>query len=85
MRNDTDTLDAVLAGFYGHECTGVWSSANWLAYQAGVALRGGKRPTKAHMSRGYAVKVETAAGEQLAKFFGNKLECVELQLIQAKG
>ena len=85
MRNDADTLDAVLAGFYGHECTGMRSSANWLAYQAGVALRGGKRPTKAHMSRGYTVKIETADGEQLAKFFGDNLERVELQLIQAKG
>ena len=53
----------------------LWSSTNWMLYEAGRLWRGGGRsdPIAARKSRGYTVKVRTAANDFLISFVGDDL------------
>jgi len=53
----------------------IWSSTNWLMWDAGRAWVTGCRsePVMARKSRGYAVRVDTYANEWVIKFTGDAL------------
>ena len=53
----------------------LWSSTNWMLYEAGRLWRGGGRsdPIAARKSRGYTVRVQTAANDFLISFVGDDL------------
>jgi hypothetical protein len=53
----------------------LWSSTNWMLYEAGRLWRNGGRsdPVTARKSRGYAVHVQTAANDFIIAFVGDDL------------
>jgi len=53
----------------------IWSSTNWLLFEAGNLWRIGGRsaPVMARKFRGYTVKVRTAANDFLISFVGDDL------------
>lgn len=80
MKNDKIILASVLAGYTGEPETGMWSSPCWMAHRAGAELnkRGMTKPTKAAMSRGYSVRLETAASDLIVRFSGDDLAVVDI-------
>lgn len=53
----------------------LWSSTNWLLYEAGRLWRGGGRsdPIAARKSRGYTVHVQTHDNDFIVRFVGDAL------------
>ena len=53
----------------------IWSSSCWMLFEAGLlwANRGASAPVAARKSRGYSVRVQTAANEFLISFVGDDL------------
>jgi hypothetical protein len=53
----------------------LWSSTNWMLYEAGRLWRNGGRsdPVTARKSRGYSVRVQTQANDWLISFVGDDL------------
>ena len=53
----------------------LWSSTNWMLYEAGRLWRNGGRsdPIAARKSRGYTVRVQTAANDWVIEFAGDDL------------
>jgi hypothetical protein len=53
----------------------IWSSSCWMLFEAGLlwANRGSSAPVMARKSRGYTVKVQTAANDYLISFVGDDL------------
>jgi len=53
----------------------IWSSNNWLLFEAGNLFRNGgwSTPIRAKKSRGYTVRVETIANDFLIRFDGDDL------------
>lgn len=80
MRNDPEIAACAKSGYVFEPGTALFSSAKWLAHEAGMAIREKElsEPTAAHMSRGYSVKVKTREGEWLVKFLGDSLEEVHV-------
>ena len=59
----------------------IWSSAAWMAFEAGEALgrHGVTAPRMASKSRGYSVKIRTQGGaDYLYRLHGDDLDIVEL-------
>ena len=59
----------------------LFSSPSWLAYCAGEQMffKGVSRPTKAKMSRGFSVRIETNDNKFLFKASGADLEIQDLE------
>ena len=53
----------------------LWSSTNWMLYEAGRLWRGGGRsdPIAARKSSGYSVRVQTQANDWVVQFVGTDL------------
>ena len=53
----------------------IWSSTNWLLFEAGLLWESGGRsePVMARKSRGYTVRVQTAANDWVLEFAGDDL------------
>lgn len=80
MRNDIQILASAQAGYDRAPDTTLWSSPCWLAYQAGKAVSAMTRPVKAHMSRGYSVRLELGSGTQvLVRFSGKELDSFTIE------
>jgi len=53
----------------------IWSSTHWMLFEAGLlwANRGSSAPVMARKSRGYTVRVQTAANDWVIEFAGDDL------------
>lgn len=81
MRNDKVMLESAKAGYSGQPDDGLWSSPCWMAHQAGKAMaaKGYTMPTAAAMSRGFSVRLQTAANEFIARFSGDLLDTIAIE------
>lgn len=81
MKNDKVILESAKAGFACQQEDGLWSSPRWMAHKAGQAMarRGFTLPIAAAMSRGYSVRLQTAANEFLVRFSGDDLGRIEIE------
>lgn len=78
----TDLTAECVQGFRaaGAACPFYHSSDSWLAWRAGEALwqRGATAPTRCRKSRGYSVRLETAANAYTFKAVGAALDAFDL-------
>ena len=81
MKNDSDILTHVYAGYNGAPNSGLWSSPVWMAHEAGQAMarHGYSQPIAARTSRGCSVRVQTAANEFVIKFSGDDLAKIQIE------
>jgi hypothetical protein len=79
-----DLTAQFMAGYNSQDATidnpYLWSSDNWLAYDAGYvfAKRGASTPIKARKSRGYSVRVETAGGNEFVIQYDKYLRAISI-------
>jgi hypothetical protein len=86
LKNDPEILAAVIAGYEGKENPSMFSSAMWMAHEAGKEMRFLNGPhkviTSARLSTGYSVKFQTAGlFTWRAKFEGALLDNVTIERI----
>jgi hypothetical protein len=79
---------AAISGYEAKPNQHLWSSAMWLAHQAGRALGDaghGKPVYPVKVSRGYSVKCNTAEdGRMLVVFRGKRLDQFEVQMLDRR-